>query len=269
MPEQMDLLAYAGYATPACNAVRRRNAPPVPDSDGLFDAAGVGEICGRRQCSVHVKSELTILITGSKHRDRRTPIASLPAPFVLTAAQPGRWHPVAILSACTRANGGKAYDVDPEKVILISKPGRYGQNLDELKVAQVVGADGLRPFLSRPGNHHLRYSEDGTLIVQRPLNHRNIPAGYIPIIEGTKAASGNPTWAFLQVLCLGSLQPKMSYEVRRALRALEDVGLVDIEPGPRGGMATATVTWTARAMMPPQLSLYDHDALQAIAEGRL
>jgi hypothetical protein len=34
-------------------------------------------------------------------------------------------------------------------------------------------------------------------------------------------------------------------------------------------MATAKVTWTKRAILPQQLSLYDHDAISDIAAGRI
>ena len=50
MPVQLEM--WSDYATPACNRVRAKNNPPEADADGFFDAAGVTEICGRRQCSV-------------------------------------------------------------------------------------------------------------------------------------------------------------------------------------------------------------------------
>ena len=59
----------------------------------------------------------------------------------------------------------------------------------------------------------------------------------------------------------------LSYVIRRILRALEDVGLVDIKLG------TATVTWTERAYLPkPEpcpvaLAADDDRAIECIAAG--
>ena len=56
------------------------------------------------------------------------------------------------------------------------------------------------------------------------------------------------------------------YAVRRALRALEDAGLLDIELGPRGGMAKAKCTWTPLAYLAPgRLAKADDDALGELA----
>jgi len=45
------------FATTQCNRVRAKNPPPEPDADGLFDAGGVKEICGPRQCVAEFASE--------------------------------------------------------------------------------------------------------------------------------------------------------------------------------------------------------------------
>lgn len=80
--------------------------------------------------------------------------------------------------------------------------------------------------------------------------------------------AGFQTWDFFQVIALQKLAPNQSYECRRALRALSDVGLLTIKLGPRGGLATATFEWTERAYLPPTLNLYEHDAIAEIAAGR-
>ncbi|MBN9004901.1 MAG: hypothetical protein J0H40_05745 [Rhizobiales bacterium] len=113
------------YATPACDRVRAKNAPPDPDIHGFFDAAGVVEIAGRRQCAVTMHSDLLLTVSAK---------ASIP----LVAIQPGKWDPVTILTACTKAQGRRAFEVDETT----AKP------IDEIKIARIVGADGLSPYLS-------------------------------------------------------------------------------------------------------------------------
>ncbi|SDG60398.1 hypothetical protein SAMN05216338_1001878 [Bradyrhizobium sp. Rc2d] len=43
---QQSEMDFSVFATAAANQARRRNAPPMPDADGLFDAKGVAVICG-------------------------------------------------------------------------------------------------------------------------------------------------------------------------------------------------------------------------------
>jgi hypothetical protein len=47
--------------------------------------------------------------------------------------------------------------------------------------------------------------------------------------------AGNPTWPFRVILNNREIVSVKDYNVRRAVGALEDVGLVSIELGPRGG----------------------------------
>jgi hypothetical protein len=198
---------FAMFATPACDHARRRCPPPKPDETGLFDADNVTIMCGRRQCRFEPASELF-----GDVRFKETKIG-------LTALSPGRWDPVAVLSACTRAHGNLPFDVDYDKVAP-QNPG----GLDEIRIARVVGAEGIRPYLSRKSRH---------------LE-----------IDGLTVPPGKPTWAF-QSLLFDTRGPRTSdYRVRRALRALEDAGLMHIRLGPMGGLATAKVTWSPRAYLP-------------------
>lgn len=70
-----------------------------------------------------------------------------------------------------------------------------------------------------------------------------------------------------RTLLWGRGGPRTSdYRVRRALRALEDVGLMRIDLGPRGGMATTKCTWTARAYLAPaRLAPDDEAAMEMLA----
>lgn len=251
---------FGVYATAACNHTRRRNLPPTPDQDGFFDAAGVVEICGRRQCIAEFSGEVAAIV---QFKEKKIP---------LTAIAPGRWDPVSILSACTRARGSHAFLVNSGT----ARPMNQG-GLDELKIARVVAADGLKPYLTKPGQHCLQQADHGGYVVGRPRPLR-MPEGFeggMWLDDGRVAsAPGNPTRAFLQVLFLQTtLAHKQSYSFRRAMRALEDVGLVRIKLGPRGGMATAIFAWTGRAYLPaPTLqqvaTAHDDDlALEALAMG--
>ena len=60
---------------------------------------------------------------------------------------------------------------------------------------------------------------------------------------------------------------KMSdYNARRAVRALEDAGLMRIKLGPRGGMATAKFEWLPRAYLAPErLAPDDEEAMEMLA----
>ena len=242
---------FGVFATPSANHARRLNSPPVPDADGLFDADGVYVICRRRQCSFDFASDL---LGHVQYKEKR---------IQLVAIAPGRWDPAAILSACTRPHGNKVYEVDTET----AKTKNWG-GLDEIKIARIVGANGVRPYLSRSGKH--RRAENGDqIMLQRP--EAQLSAGYIRVdnTPAPYATAGNPTWSFLQVLApANAFAPKVNYAVRSSLRALEDAGLLQIILGSRGGMATAKFRWKERAYLPkPDFSLYDQDALAQIAAG--
>lgn len=239
MQAEMD---FAVYATAQSNWARQKNAPPKPDADGLFDAAGVDIICGRRQCYFEVGGELFGTV---QFKETRIP---------LTAIAPGRWDPVAILSACTRAHGNETFTVD----YATAKPANPG-GIDELRIAAVVGADGIRPYLSKTS----RYFEGGGAELP-PLRQPAAAERVYTLLR--RDGAGKPTWAFRSLLFDREGPRKSDYKVRRCLRALEDAGFMHIEIGPRGGMATAKCTWLPRAYLAPErLAPEDEAAMQALA----
>jgi hypothetical protein len=218
---------WAEYATSSCDRVRAKSPPPKLDVDGLFDVVGVVEIAGRRQCTVTICSDLLLTITAK-------------APIPVVALAPGRWEPISILAACTRAQGRKAFEVDESTAMPENEGG-----LDEIRIARVVAADGLRPYLARPGGYE---------------------------IDDERAEPGMPTLAFLSLI---TGDGREYYVTRRALRALEDAGLVTIEFSPQGGMKDAEITWTERAYFPRPtphpIALEEEDdrALECMALGIL
>ena len=247
-----------GIFATSCNHARRLNSPPTPDADGFFDREGVTIMCGRRQCAVEFISEFAALV---QFKERKVP---------LTALGPDRWGAVSILKACRKAHGGVSYGVD-ESTAQIKNDG----GLDEAKIARIVGADGLRPYLTRPGKHG-RINDAHGIVLQRPFPEAMRREGWARVDNNgpPPAAPGMPTWAFLQILHgAREVGAKQNYNVRRALRALEDAGLMRIQLGPRGGMATAKCTWTERAYLPPPIVkplAFNHDddrALEEIAAG--
>jgi hypothetical protein len=213
---------WRDYATPAANSVRAKNPPPEPDRDGLFDVGGVVEIAARRQCLVVKTSDLQLTVSTD-------PLQKGAAAFdvPLTAIAPGKWGPVSILKASSKAYGRESFDIDRNA----AKP-TNPDGLDEIKIASVVGADGLRPYLSRRGRHG--YTKDGE--VHEPANvDAEIRAirhcgRWIPDAP-KRAKCGMPTWALLQILRAHEIST-LNYSCRRALRALQDVGLIDIKLGP-------------------------------------
>ena len=237
MQTEMD---FGVYATAAANHARRKNAPPQPDSDGLFDADGVAVICGRRQCHAEFSGELFADI---QFKETKASVK---------AFAPGRWDPAGVLTACTWVHGNRVFEVDYDT----AKPSNPG-GLDEIRIARVVGADGIRPYLSRKS----RYFEAAYGVyapVARPTEAE------LDFHDFRRTQAGAPTWVF-RALLFG--HPRTSdYRVCRALRALEDAGLMHIELAPRGGMATAKCTWLPRAYLAPErLAPEDEEAMEGLA----
>lgn len=167
---QQSEMDFGVFATPQSNCARRKNRPLPPDADGLLDADCASVICGRRQCWFEPEGELFAVVQFKETRIK------------LTAIAPGKWEPVAVLAACTRAHGGPVYEVD----YATAKP-TNSDGLDEIKIARVVGADGIRPYLSKKG----RYFE-GDIGVWAPPERPT----EMDFRDFSRAAIGRPTWAF-------------------------------------------------------------------------
>ena len=259
LPGQLDM--WKDFSTPACNSVRAKNKPPEPDQDGLFDLDGVREICGRRQCMLSEAGEFSVMVT---YQTSTTP---------MHAIAPGRWDPVSILKACSKAHCNRTYDVD-ESTAKPTNP----EGLDEIRIARIVGANGLRPYLSRPSKYFSDHAPgEGGGYCPPALNAQNALIGPDDYRVKNRHGPGHPTWAFYQIMCEGHGDVQeltaANSDIRRAFRALEDTGLVRILPGPRGGFTKACIRWRPRAELPKKaprpVAFADDDdrALECMALG--
>jgi hypothetical protein len=260
------------FNNPNCDLVRARNSTPAPDADGLFDFLGVSAIAGRRECTVKRLSDLALDVVGS-WRGQSTEVRTQ----TLTATTPGLWDPVSIIAACTRARGLKVFEVDRAT----AKPKNEGL-LDEIKIARICGADGLRPYLSKASRYMRNEQRQNNIMLppNRAMQEMGREGWQAEVDPGMRhAGEGEPTWAFKQVLFSeifdhnGRSKHFNSYAWRKAVRTLQDVWLLDVTPGPRGGLVRAVCRWTPRAylpeipVMPEALHADDEHALDCLAEG--
>lgn len=199
---QQSEMDFGTFATTAANHARRRNAPPQPDRDGLFNADGVAVICGRRECAFEPVSEL---FGDVRFKDTK---------ITLTAIAPGRWEHVSVLAACTRACVGMVYKVDHDR----SNPANAG-GLDEIRIARLVGACGVQTYMPARGQYRI------------DRNSRTVVA-----------IAGKPTRAFDQILRAPTFRYQNNRSARMGLLALEEAGLIHIKRGKRGGMRKCTWT---------------------------
>jgi hypothetical protein len=165
-----------------------------PDADGLFDFAGVAEIARRRATRVTFVSPLPIDLADKQAKTH-----------TLTAIAPGKWDPVPIIAARKLARDDEVYDVD-----MATAKVRNEYGLDERKIARIVGADEVRPYLSRR-SRYFRNADDPDHLI-RPW-YKCLAEGWPAVVPRVmeNAYPGEPTWA-----------PKLlmwSPEVCRALRS--------------------------------------------------
>jgi hypothetical protein len=243
---------------------------PAPDKDGLFDFPGVKAIGRRRDCKAVEVSDLQIDIIKPSAVSVREPRVTL------TAIAPGLWDPVSIIAACSKARGLEVFEVDRAT----AKPWNFN-GLDEIKIARICGADSLRPYLSKTSRY--LQNETDRVHVTRPPNNEQVALvrqGYMVIDDeqGMKhAGAGEHTWAFKQVLASAEAGVRellrCGYAWRKAVRTLQDCGLLDVKPGTRGGLVRSVCKWTPLAYLPVTTkvagALHDDDehALSCLAEG--
>jgi hypothetical protein len=215
-----------------------------PNEHGLFDIHQVAHLVTKRGCRLHSFDDYGCEI--------RYPgkFVSKFATSAIMATDRGLWSPVNVFRACREAVGQPHYEID-YKVAKI----RNLNNLDEIRIAEIIGSDGVRPYLSRPGQYEVEHKENGQFAqYHNPLHAADIAFREIFVAMGNtkpKAAAGDYTWPMFCVMHRTIEGSGKSYEYRRAVRALDDAGLLKLAVGPRGGFGTATFRWLQLAFLQP------------------
>jgi hypothetical protein len=217
--------------------------PMTPNEHGLFTVDQVAVLASKRACSIHKAGDYSIEI---KHPGKLTTEWKHAK---IMATDKGLWHPVQIFRGCREAAGKPSYEVN-QATAKIKNPG----GLNEVLIAEIIGADGVRPYLSRPSQYWVH--ENGGQYHTPPTGQMRqlIAAGYAGVGENGmgRADAGNWTWPMLAIMLhVPSDLAGKSYDYRRAVRTLEDAGLINLTLGARGGFGTAWFEWYPRAYLQP------------------
>jgi hypothetical protein len=228
----------------------------VPDQNNLLTVHQVAGLACRRACRTIYKSDLALYILGPKMQTDRRRTQGV----VVGATDVGRWSVIGVLAACCEVVGRPTYRIPVGA--RIRNPG----GLDELKIARIIAADGVRPYLARPSR-----KRNG---VVRPIELR-LRAQAVGVPEDMdRATAGERTWLMLKLMVIpyhSQIAAKTTYNFRRCVRLLNEVGLLETQPGKKGGLGTATHTWMPSAYLAtpseraPEIDQGDECALREIA----
>jgi hypothetical protein len=225
--------------------------PMRPNANGLFTVDQVALLASKRGCLIHKAGDYSIEI---KHPGK------LKGQFTnasIMATDKGLWHPVAIFRACREAAGQPHYEVDCAKAKI-----RNLNNLNEVLIAQIIGADGVRAYLSRPGQYEVEHKNNGQFAqYHNPLHAADIVLRDVFVAMGNttpKAVAGDWTWPMFCIMHRTIQGAGRSYDYRRAVRTLDDAGLLKLTVGPRGGFGTATFEWLPPAYLAVEAPKLDH-----------
>jgi hypothetical protein len=219
-----------------------------PNENGLFDISQVAHLVTKRGCKVIDAGDYGCTIGCSNNKTK----GQLRTTKIMVTDK-GLWHPINIFRACREAAGQPHYEIDYAKA-KIKNPG----NLNEVLIAQIVGADGVRPYLSRPGQYAC--DREGQPTYGSPSNgSRQLTAQFPDRYAYKKPEAGDWTWPMACVVgwtrFVGSGE---SYGVRRALRALSDAGMIKLFLGPRGGIGSGSFRWLPPAYLAVEAPKLDH-----------
>jgi hypothetical protein len=215
--------------------VALHSAPMAPDENGLFTIAQVAVLASLRGCRTHLIDDYACEV--------RTPLqyTTVFTAQTIMATDKGLWSPINIFRACREAAGRPHYEIDFAKV-KIKNPGR----LDEVRIAQVIGADGVRPYLKRPARYYV---------------------GEDTILRLENAVQGD--WTYPMACIMG---PPFSRAIlgrfpdyRLAMRALDDAGLLKITVGSHDGFRRAQFEWLPLAYLPQPAQKLDPADAEALA----
>jgi hypothetical protein len=214
-----------------------------PNENGLFDVAQVAHLVTKRGCKVADAGDYSCTIGCANNKTKgqlRT--------ATIMATDKGLWHPAAIFRACREAAGQPHYEID----YATAKIKIPGGGLNEVLIAQIVGADGVRQYLSRPSKYVINQIDGSFRKPSQPkIEHLLAMWGL------DRAAAGSWTWPMFCIMAGGADRGK-SYDYRRTARALNDAGLLKLTVGHRGGFGTATFQWLPAAYLAVSAPKLDH-----------
>jgi hypothetical protein len=166
---------------------------------------------------------------------------------------------VAIFAACREASGKPWYEVDASKVSVRNIGG-----LNELKIARIVGAAGVRPYLLRASRNYTFTVTGGHYAPLRSNENSDTMTAV------HREAAGAFTWPLVHLFCnfCGPYEYRTA-SLRTAMRALADAGLLvehrdEFHVGewlPRAYLAPPGPV----ALVPEQMDIDDEAAIFAIA----
>jgi hypothetical protein len=225
----------------------------------LFTIDQVAHLAAKRGCNTYDKDAYGCTVARGKKSE------------TIMATDAHLWSPVKIFRGCREVVGQPSYEIDYAKA-KIKNPG----NLDEVRIAEIIGADGVRPYLSRPGQYNFKAGENGQGQYHNPADavalHMVVNSYGVTFDHAVpKAETGAWTWPLFAIMCGASGQLRdagKSYDYRRAVRALDDAGLLKLTVGPRGGFGTAKFEWLPLAYLQPierkqEMAAADAEALAA------
>jgi hypothetical protein len=126
----------------------------TPNKHGLFDIEQLAYLAIKRDCKLIDAGDYSCTI---RHPGKLTTEWT---DVNIVAHDRGLWHPINIFRACRQAASQPSYTIDHAKA-KIKNP----NNLDEVRIASIIGADGVRPYLSRPSQYWA--NEEYTLCVPK------------------------------------------------------------------------------------------------------
>jgi hypothetical protein len=224
--------------------VKAGTEPMGPNEHGLFNVNQVAVLVDKRGCLIEEADDYGIEIKGSVRNGERFDRWTY---VTITATAAGLWHPSNIFRACREAAKQKHYEV--QILNKLENP----RNLNEFLIAQIIGADGVKPYLLRHTEHFVCHYEQIADFWQGPANtllkqhiRAKYPEGFGQI--KVKAAPGDWTWPMLGVMCQRR-DAGSSSDYKKALYALSEAGLIDLKMGGRQGIGTATFEWLPGAYL--------------------
>jgi len=240
------------------------NDAMVPNENGLFTVDQVAVLASKRGCKTRVVDDYGCEIRRGEKEVK------------IMATDRGLWSPVNVFRACRQAAGQPSYEIDYAKIKIKDSrdPNEIGNAkfdgtvvriLDERRIATIIGADGVRPYLSRPSQYLV--NEDMKTITRPPSGAWQRE----PSPDQRRVPAGGWTYPMYRIITGRYIKTAAHCPVyRRAMRALADAGLVRALIGSMRGIGSGPVViyWQPLAYLPlpaPKLADVDDEAMALLA----